>query len=415
MHGVMRFVGDASGVSLGRPMAHRKRTAEGSDSRSVPQSPASVAAQQPSLKHPRRHAPPPPATVPTAVHSLSAATSSDDGDDDEDEEEQEAQVQECENVCVDEHGVVGFVPVAMPALSLGLAARIDPAPSTSTVSIRLNVGGVLHQTSLQTLLSPAAAGSYFTARFSSSHFRERASPFDGAFFIDRDGTHFRHILNWLRDASPVALSDLDSLCQLKMEADFYQINGLQAFLAERIADMRLRRMRMPDSPSRRAAPLPPPPPPVSRPIMPVHAAMPGHRNLFVSNWGAPQTLLAHSSAPFAHAPQSDLQSHLQQLPSLLQRPPHSAHIPVRTHSCPSYTHADAAMAPSAAATPRRTHFDSPHPMHDLDCTPIHQRTSGGYNSDSDDEDAENRQQVLQQQQQKQTCTNSFEFSIDEDF
>ena len=272
---------------------------------------------------------------------------------------------------------------------------------------------MLHQTTLQTLLSPASAGSYFTARFSSAHFREHASPFDGAFFIDRDGTHFRHILNWLRDASPVALSDLDSLCQLKMEADFYQINGLQAFLAERIADIRLRRMRLPESPSRRVAPLPPPPPSVSRPIMPAHAAMPGHRNLFVSNWGAPQTLVPHSFAPFAHAPQSDLQSHLQQLPSLLQRPPHSAHIPVRTHSCPSYTHVDASMTPSVAATPRRNGLASPHPMHDLDCTPVNQRTSGGYNSDSDDEDAENRQQQLQQQ--SKTCSNSFEFSIDEDF
>jgi hypothetical protein len=410
MHGVMRFVGDASGLSLARPSQARKRAAEPA-SWSVPHSPASVAAAQPTLKHPRRHAPPAPLSR-TRTGSLCSSDEQDESDDDEADDEPHAY----ESACVDEGGAVTYVPSVPPHSSLD-DCNSDAAGQHPCIasSIRLNVGGVLHQTSLQTLLSPAAAGSYFAARFGSAHFRETASPFDGAFFIDRDGTHFRHILNWLRDATPCALSDLDALCQLKMEADFYQLQGLQAALAEQIADIRLERMRLPDVPARRTTALPPPPPPqpLSRSMIAARAAKPGHRNLFVSNWGAPLPPSSHASAPFADLSHQPLQSYLQQLPSLLQQPPHSAHIPVRTHSCPSGSH-----APLAVCTPRRG-FASPHPMHGLDCTPVRQRNSGGYHSDNDDEEGENRPQQSQYSadlSQSRGCSSSpFEFSIDEDF
>ena len=48
----------------------------------------------------------------------------------------------------------------------------------------------------------------------------------GAYFIDRDGTHFRHILNYLRGAfDPKMVSEHDKQ-QLAIEADFFVLKGL---------------------------------------------------------------------------------------------------------------------------------------------------------------------------------------------
>eukprot|EP00455_Lapot_gusevi_P027589 TRINITY_DN2926_c0_g1_i3.p1 TRINITY_DN2926_c0_g1~~TRINITY_DN2926_c0_g1_i3.p1 ORF type:complete len:160 (+),score=41.79 TRINITY_DN2926_c0_g1_i3:36-515(+) len=47
---------------------------------------------------------------------------------------------------------------------------------------------------------------------------------NGAFFIDRDPTHFRHILNFLRDGS-INFNE-DNQLDILREAKFYQIRGL---------------------------------------------------------------------------------------------------------------------------------------------------------------------------------------------
>jgi hypothetical protein len=44
----------------------------------------------------------------------------------------------------------------------------------------------------------------------------------GAVFVDRDGKHFRHILNWLRDGAIPALSESEYQ-QLLIEAEYYQL------------------------------------------------------------------------------------------------------------------------------------------------------------------------------------------------
>jgi hypothetical protein len=41
-------------------------------------------------------------------------------------------------------------------------------------------------------------------------------------FVDRDGKHFRHVLNWLRDGAIPVLSESDYQ-QLLREAEFYQL------------------------------------------------------------------------------------------------------------------------------------------------------------------------------------------------
>lgn len=49
---------------------------------------------------------------------------------------------------------------------------------------------------------------------------------DGSFFIDRDPTHFRHILNYLRDERMVPQLDPSNRIELLAEARFYGVQGL---------------------------------------------------------------------------------------------------------------------------------------------------------------------------------------------
>ena len=49
---------------------------------------------------------------------------------------------------------------------------------------------------------------------------------DGTYFIDRDGTHFRYILNYLRTGELVLPKDKTDRRELLTEAEFYQIQGV---------------------------------------------------------------------------------------------------------------------------------------------------------------------------------------------
>ena len=49
---------------------------------------------------------------------------------------------------------------------------------------------------------------------------------DGSYFIDRDGTHFRYILNYLRTGQLVVPEDKVVRRELLTEAEFYQVEGI---------------------------------------------------------------------------------------------------------------------------------------------------------------------------------------------
>ena len=49
---------------------------------------------------------------------------------------------------------------------------------------------------------------------------------DGSYFIDRDGTHFRYILNYLRTGQLVVPEDKVVRKELLTEAEFYQVEGI---------------------------------------------------------------------------------------------------------------------------------------------------------------------------------------------
>ncbi len=99
---------------------------------------------------------------------------------------------------------------------------------TDTI-VKLNVGGHEFMTSTMTLTHDP--DSMLAAMFSGRH-HLRLTP-DGAVFIDRDGTHFRWILNFLRDGAlhPGTLPRDESLIlELMAEAEYYQLQGLHTFL-----------------------------------------------------------------------------------------------------------------------------------------------------------------------------------------
>ena len=89
--------------------------------------------------------------------------------------------------------------------------------------IKLNVGGQIYQTSLQTLTK--YPGSLLAEMFS-THF-DLKQGCDGCYFIDRDGTHFRHILNYLRSGTAPVISILTTYNEeILQEAEFYGLVGL---------------------------------------------------------------------------------------------------------------------------------------------------------------------------------------------
>jgi hypothetical protein len=88
--------------------------------------------------------------------------------------------------------------------------------------IRLNVGGKKFMTSIETLQREPK--SFFGIMFSGSWKLELDE--EGSYFIDRDGTHFRYILNYLRGGELLLPSGEEALRELKKEVEFYQLHEL---------------------------------------------------------------------------------------------------------------------------------------------------------------------------------------------
>lgn len=94
--------------------------------------------------------------------------------------------------------------------------------------IQLDVGGHFFSTTLQTLtkVRNTMLASMFSGRF------ELKTAEDGRYFIDRDGTHFRYILNYLRDLELELPSDIQIRKELLREAQYYNIEGLIQLLMQ---------------------------------------------------------------------------------------------------------------------------------------------------------------------------------------
>ena len=102
-----------------------------------------------------------------------------------------------------------------------MSKKLDQVHFSSTV--KLNVGGQHFTTSVQTLKKDP--NSMLAAMFSGK-FEMKPSEVDGSFFIDRDGTYFRFILNYLRNGELILPEGATFLKELEAEAKFYQLQGI---------------------------------------------------------------------------------------------------------------------------------------------------------------------------------------------
>ena len=101
-----------------------------------------------------------------------------------------------------------------------LSKKLESMTFSSTVN--LNVGGHHFTTSIHTLTKDPKSmlAAMFSGRF------EMKPSKDGSFFIDRDGTYFRFILNYLRDGKLSLPEGSTFLEEIATEAEFYQIQGI---------------------------------------------------------------------------------------------------------------------------------------------------------------------------------------------
>jgi len=101
-----------------------------------------------------------------------------------------------------------------------MSKKLEHVHFSSTV--KLNVGGHHFTTSVQTLTKDP--NSMLAAMFSGKF--EMMPSEDGTFFIDRDGTHLRFILNYLRNGELILPEGATCHKELEAEAKFYQIQGI---------------------------------------------------------------------------------------------------------------------------------------------------------------------------------------------
>eukprot|EP01113_Clastostelium_recurvatum_P022758 TRINITY_DN2726_c0_g1_i4.p1 TRINITY_DN2726_c0_g1~~TRINITY_DN2726_c0_g1_i4.p1 ORF type:complete len:332 (-),score=51.93 TRINITY_DN2726_c0_g1_i4:24-1019(-) len=111
-----------------------------------------------------------------------------------------------------------------------LLAKLKVATLPSPVL--LNVGGMLFATSAETLQS--RRNTYFGAMFSGMI--ELKPDKDGRIFIDRDGTHFRYVLNYLRNGELLVPEDKLVRKELLVEAQFYGLQDMISLLNPAFSD-----------------------------------------------------------------------------------------------------------------------------------------------------------------------------------
>jgi hypothetical protein len=122
-------------------------------------------------------------------------------------------------------------------------AAMEKAHDFQGNKILLDVGGHKFTTSRQTLT--AVADTYMESMFSGRF--ELSPDADGTYFIDRDGTHFRHVLNLMRN--PAAAESLRSAVkgaqreELALELEFYGLldRMMPYYAQERVGQSLLRR------------------------------------------------------------------------------------------------------------------------------------------------------------------------------
>jgi hypothetical protein len=91
--------------------------------------------------------------------------------------------------------------------------------------IRLDVGGTVFETSRQTMINRDPT-SLLAAMFSDNDDALKPED-DGSYFIDRDGAHFRYVIEYLRNGAAASMPpDIATARHVLCEAKFYQLRHL---------------------------------------------------------------------------------------------------------------------------------------------------------------------------------------------
>ena len=116
-------------------------------------------------------------------------------------------------------------------LSLGRMSQAETKAAFSD-PVGLNVGGQIYTTSLSTLTkySESMLGAMFSGRFP---LKQDAN---GDYFIDRDGSLFGYVLEFLRNGQLQVLESERGLHLLLKEAEFFRIPALEEAVKQQIAD-----------------------------------------------------------------------------------------------------------------------------------------------------------------------------------
>eukprot|EP00618_Florenciella_parvula_P019420 CAMPEP_0119493326 /NCGR_PEP_ID=MMETSP1344-20130328/17607_1 /TAXON_ID=236787 /ORGANISM="Florenciella parvula, Strain CCMP2471" /LENGTH=208 /DNA_ID=CAMNT_0007528741 /DNA_START=58 /DNA_END=684 /DNA_ORIENTATION=- len=108
----------------------------------------------------------------------------------------------------------------------------DPSsvPQTVERKIHLNVGGTRYITTDSTLLQcpESMLAAMFSGRF------PVPTDAEGAVFIDRDGSRFRHVLNWLRSGTVPSFDSVWRYEEVLEEASYYALQDLETLILEKI-------------------------------------------------------------------------------------------------------------------------------------------------------------------------------------
>lgn len=103
---------------------------------------------------------------------------------------------------------------------------IYPIVESPSGRVILNIGGTIFETTRSTLTSDQR--SIFASMFSGRYYFEPDS--DGSYFIDRDPTHFKYILNFLRDSNVYLPPNKTIYQELMIEAEFYELEAMLEIL-----------------------------------------------------------------------------------------------------------------------------------------------------------------------------------------
>jgi len=109
---------------------------------------------------------------------------------------------------------------------------MPPHPANLTGIVELNVGGKIFATTFATLTREISLLSVLVVSGAAGTENLVKYDKDGRIFIDRDPTHFRWLLNYLRDGYLVTIpSQLQHRLEILHEARFYRLDSLASIMA----------------------------------------------------------------------------------------------------------------------------------------------------------------------------------------